>query len=68
MATPKRTAGRPPSKAKKQAINITLPRGVYATLERFRTSGEFKIERSDVIEKALVAYFTAKGVKIDSDD
>lgn len=30
--------------------------------------GEFKIERSDVIERALVAYFTSKGVKLDSND
>lgn len=63
MATPKKRPGRPPASAdeKKQQINVTLAKKVFDSLESFRLGGEFKIERSDVIERALEAYLATKG-------
>lgn len=62
MTPPKKRSGRPLSKLKKKPLNITLTPIVFETLEEFRKGGEFKIERSEVIERALIDYFIAKGV------
>lgn len=71
MTKPKsgRGRGRPKSGKKKLQFNISISEDVFGLLEDFRKGGEFEVDRSKVIERSLLDFFAAKGMKPkDADD
>ena len=68
MATNKKTRGRPPKYPKSDTqdrsvkrLQVSMRHEIFNALEAFRTSQEFELERSAIIEKLVERFLVEKG-------